>query len=222
MVAPLPDFQVTPENRRAVVPVRFSADNSTLFYTLQPVGVGGSWIAFNGRYDNLYALRLRTEAEPELIFDCAELGGLLCIGDFMELDGSVSVLAYTNGAEVVVLNGQGDTLNSITLEHDYVGYPTFGPAGDLVFYGADLAADTGGPPMPEMGYLYRVAPPTAPHEVLAGDAGLLYPAAWLDDTHVVVNYVSGENWGVALVGLDGLLDVLQSEPTALFVDVLRE
>jgi hypothetical protein len=37
-----------------------------------------------------------------------------------------------------------------------------------------------------------------------------------------VNYVSGENWGVSLVGLDGLLDVLESEPAALFVDVLRE
>lgn len=222
LVTPLPDFENPAEGFRALTPVRFSADGSTLFYTLQPVGIGGSWIGFNGRYDNLYALRLRTEAPPELIFDCATIGSLLCIGDFSELDGAVNALAYTNGTEVVILNGSGETLNSITLEHDYVGYPTFGPGGDLVFYGADLLEETDGPPTPEMGYLYRVAPPTAPHELLVSDPGLLYPAEFLDGATVLVNYVHDNNWGVAIAGLDGTLTPLLEAVNASFVEVVAD
>jgi hypothetical protein len=92
----------------------------------------------------------------------------------------------------------------------------------MIFYGADLASESEGPPTPEMGYIYRVAPPTAPSEVLAADPGLLFPAAWLDDTQVVVNFTSGGNWGVAIVALDGSWQALESAPNAVFVDVLPE
>jgi len=75
--------------------------------------------------------------------------------------------------------------------------------------------------LPDQGTLYRVAPPTAPHEVLASSPGLLMPQGWLDATHVAVAYSSGgDNWGTAVVGLDGSIEVLQAEPNATFVDVL--
>jgi len=209
------------EDRWTPVPVRFSEDNSTLFYSQQPVGMGGTWNAFVGRYDNLYALRLGTEAEPTLIFDCTGEQNILCIGDFIELEGQVTTLAYVEGSSVVILNGAGTVLNTLTLEDDYVGYPTFGPTGELVFYGADLDEGPNASIMPNMGTIYRVAPPTAPKEVLASDPGLLFPRDWLDGTHVVAGYTGGnDDWGTALVGLDGSLQIVDSEPNGSYVGVL--
>ncbi len=209
------------EDRWTPVPVRFSEDKSTLFYTQQPIGMGGMWSSFVGRYDNLYALHLEAEAEPALIFDCAGEQSILCIGDFIELEGQVTSLAYVEGSSVVILNGAGAVLNTIALEDDYVGYPTFGPTGELSFYGADQDEGPNASIMPLMGTIYRVAPPTAPQEVLASAPGLLFPAGWMDGTHVVTGYATGgDNWGTAIVGLDGTLQVLDSAPNGSFVDVL--
>ena len=47
------------ENRIAT-PVRFTADGQTLFFTWQPMGLGGGWSSFVGRYDNLYRCLLYT------------------------------------------------------------------------------------------------------------------------------------------------------------------
>jgi len=211
------------ENRQTPVPVRFSEDNNTLFYTLQPIGMGGMWNAFVGRYDNLYAKRLGTEAEPTLIFDCAGEQNILCIGDFIELEGQVTTLAYVEGGSVAILNGAGTVLNTLNLEDDYVGYPTFGPTGELVFYGADLDEGPNASIMPLNGTIYRVAPPTAPYEVLVSDPGLLFPRDWLDGTHVVASYSSGnDDWGTAIIGLDGSLQVVDSEPNGSYVAVLSQ
>lgn len=223
VVAPLPELQSAQEDglSQALVPVRFSEDNSTLYYTIQPIGLGGMWSSFVGRYQNLYTLRLNTEAEPTLIFDCAHHDASLCLGDFYEIQGQVSTLAYVDDKAVVIVNGQGDVLNTIALDDDYVGFPTFGPGGELVFYGADLSQGPDASILPEQGTLYRVAPPTASPEVLASAQGLLLPNAWLDAGHVVVGYSSGgENWGAAVVSLDGSLSILQSEPNASFAVVL--
>ena len=223
VVMPLPPLLSESEGmRQALTPVRFSADNSTLYYTLQPVGLGGAWSSFVGRYDNLYALRLNTDADPALIYDCQNDHIVLCIGDFYEVENQVANLAYVDGLNVAILNGFGETVNTISLNHDYVGYPTFGPGGELTFYGADLSDSPEASLQPELGAIYRLAPPTAPHELLASAPELSIPQSWLDDTHVVVSYYhdDGAYWGVAVVGLDGSLQVLQSEPGASFVDVL--
>ncbi|MFW5942283.1 MAG: hypothetical protein ACOCXI_10810 [Chloroflexota bacterium] len=217
-VSPLPAYESGDLHQRALVPVRFSSDNSTLYYTVQPMGLGGSWASFVGRYDNLYALRLNSDAEPTLIFDCAEHDQLLCIGDFYELDGQVSALAYVDEGNVVIQNGEGQVLNTLTPEAEYVGYPTFGPGGELVFYSADLSDEA---PVPQQASLHRVAPPTAPAETPLSDPGLLTPQGWLDATHVIVAYTDGsESWGTAIVGLDGSLQVLDAHANAGFTDVV--
>ncbi len=211
------------EDRWTPVPVRFSEDNSTLFYTQQPIGMGGIWNAFIGRYDNLYALRLGTDAAPRRIFDCTGEQNRLCIGDFIELEGQVTTLAYVEGSSVVILNGAGAVLNTVALEDDYVGYPTFGPAGELVFYGADLDEGPNASIMPLMGTIYRVAPPTAPHEMLASAPGLFLPRDWLDPAHIVVGYTgSNEEWGMAIVDLQGSLQIVDVEPNGSYVGVLSQ
>lgn len=206
---------------RVMVPIRFSDDNSILYYTLQPYGMGGAWNAFVGRYDNLYALRLKSEAPPELLFDCSSLQVTLCLGDFSVVDNQVTGIAYVNGDKALVLeNGAGQVLNTIEVDAGYVAYPTWGPGGELVFYGADIE-DTAGPPQPTEATIYRVAPPTAPAEALASDPGLLPPQAWLDGTHVVVGYSEdGDNWGTAVVSVNGDLQVVESAPNGSLVAVL--
>jgi hypothetical protein len=223
MDAPLLGLDTQTFADRAVVPVRFSADNRTLFYTLQPLYGDGPWNSFTGRYDNLYALPLdgntvdASQIQP--LFDCADHGLFLCLGDFAESEGQLTALAYVDANNALVIhNGAGTNLNVIALDADYVGFPTFGPGGELVFYSAEFGPD---PLRPAPGTIYRVAPPTAPHEIVASAEGLLMPQAWLDATHVVAGY-SGQPdvWGTAIVGLDGSLQVLQEEPNASFIAVI--
>lgn len=195
----------------ALVPIRFSEDGSVLYYALQPYGLGGMWSSYVGRYHNLYAVATDGSGTPELVFDCADLGLGLCLGDFFLVDNTVTGLAYVDreAGAVVIQNGAGDVLNTLKAETEYVGYPTWGPGGELVYYTADLSDDPAANPLPEVGFLQRVAPPTAPAETLASDPALLLPIRFLNDTHVVVGW-AGENdsRGLALVGVDGSVQVL--------------
>jgi hypothetical protein len=53
---------------------------------------------------------------------------------------------------------------------------------------------------------------------------LSLPQSWFDPSHVVISYYhsDGDYWGAAVVGLDGSLQVLESEPYPTFVGVLTE
>jgi hypothetical protein len=223
MDAPLLDLDTQMFADRTLVPIRFSADNRTLFYTLQPLYGDGPWSSFTGRYDNLYALALDGSPlsvdQQQPLFDCADIDLFLCLGDFAEHSGELSALAYVDANNAVIIgNGAGENLNVITLDVDYAGFPTFGPGGELVFYTAEFGPDI---TRPAAGSIYRVAPPTAAPETLASAEGLLPPQAWLDGRHVVVGYSgAAETWGTAIVGLDGTLQVLQDEPNASFIAVI--
>lgn len=207
-------------SRRVLTPVRFSDDNSILYYSLMPYGIGGAWNAFTGRYDNLYALRLKSEAEPELLFDCTPQSLTLCLGDFFVVENQVTGLAYVDaGNNLIVENGAGDVLNTIDVDAGYVAYPTWGPSGELVFYAADIE-EMEGPPRATAATIYRVAPPTAPAEALVSDPSLLPPQAWLDGSRAVVGYSylrdDQSHFGAAVVDVNGNLRVIESS----LVDVL--
>lgn len=195
----------------ALKPIRFSDDGSRLYYALQPYGLGGIWSSYVARYSNLYAVTTDGASTPERIFDCADVGLGLCLGDFFLVDNTLSALAYVDQwtGTVVIQNGVGNVLNTLEAEHDYIGYPTWGPSGELVYYTAAPPDDPSVSPLPEMGYLHRVAPPTAPAETLAADPALLLPIGFLNDTQVIVGW-AGENdsRGLALVGIDGSVQVL--------------
>ncbi len=211
---------------RAITPIRFDEAGDTLFYTVQPYGIGGSWISFNGRYDNLYAIAADLSGEPQKIFDCADKGLFLCLGDFFVADGNVAGLAYVDreAGAVIVENDAGELLNTLPATGDYVGYPTWGPTGELVYYTATLAGTSGGPPTPAMGNLQRVAPPTAPAETVAADPALALPVGFLDDSRVVVNWVTEAEsglWGLALAGIDGVVEPLDVPAGASVAGIAR-
>jgi hypothetical protein len=137
----------------------------------------------------------------------------LCLGDFVEHERRADGPGLCGRQQRRRRqNGAGENLNVIALDVDYVGFPTFGPGGELVFYAAEFGPDIRCARQP--GTIYRVAPPTAAPETLASAEGLLPPQAWLDGTHVVVGYSgAAETWGTAIVGLDGTLQVLKTSPT---------
>lgn len=206
---------------RALQPIRFSDDGSMLYYANQPYGIGGSWIAFVGRYDNLYAVPTDGSSSPELIFDCADIGAGLCIGDFILYENIVNGLAYVDRAQnaVIIDNGQGQILNTLVSEEAYIGYPTWSPTGELIYYTADIV-ESDGPPAPEVGFLHRVAPPIAPAEVLLADPGLLLPVRYLNDTQLIVQWLATDgNWTFALVNSDGTVQTFDLPLGASIIDV---
>jgi hypothetical protein len=216
----LEEFAGTEQGPSAVVPIRFSADGSTLFYSHQPIGIGGSWVAFVGRYNDLYSTPSAGGAVSEL-FRCADRGPLMCLGDFFLVENQATTLVYTNDQtkEVVVLNGQGETINTIAVDAEYVGYPTISETGELVFYTATLGENF---PNPSEAAISRVAPPTAPPEVVAGDPNLVLPQGFLDGSRLVTTYVmEGSSWGTAVVELaTGTVQPLSQWPNATYIGIL--
>lgn len=182
-----------------VRPVRFSADGQTLFFTWEPDGLGGSWAAFNGRYDDLWRVPA-VGGEPQKVFDCTDAGLFLCLGDFRD-DGTLATI--DTDRVIHVLGPDGAELVSIPTAGDYAGYPTFNPAGDLFYSVADIDETSEGMPPPEPGTIYRVAPPYSGEPVMvATGEGLLLSAMrdiFLNGETVVVNSASGEQWGTALL-----------------------
>jgi hypothetical protein len=182
-----------------------------LYYALQPYGIGGIWSSYVGRYDNLHALSTEAGGMPETIFDCADYGLGLCLGDFFVAGNTVTGLVYVDAAAgaVVIQDGEGVVLNTLVAEEEYVGYPTWGPGGELVYYSATLSDDPNSVAAPKMGFLHRVAPHTAPAETVASDPALLLPIRFFNETQVVVNWAGeDDSWGLALVGIDGVLQRL--------------
>lgn len=204
---------------RALIPVRFSTTGETLVYTLQPIGLGGMWSAFHGRYDNLYTIPV-AGGEPTLVYDCAADGRFLCIGDFhMFRDQAPTVALVDAGAGTVIVRSDGQDLNILPVDASYVAFPTFGPTGELIFYSADLSEEE---ILPQAASIHRVAPPTAPAETVVSDPQILLPQRFFDDSHLAVGYAAGEDsWGVALVNIhQATVQPLVEWPNAAIVGVL--
>jgi hypothetical protein len=191
-----------------------------LFYARQPIGIGGSWRAFVGRYDSLSSIPA-AGGEASDHFNCGDAGLFLCIGDFYLVNGQLANIAYTDdqAGAVVVLTGDGGAINNLPAEVNYIGYPTFSPTAELVYYTAELTEDS---ILPVAASLHRVAPPTAPSEVVVSDPALLLPNQFIDDARLIVGYAPDEStFGNAIVNLmDGSVTPLSQWPTASVVAVL--
>lgn len=203
-----------PDPHRAITPVR--QDGDTIYFTVQPNGIGGSWEAFTGCYDSLY--RLVPGGEPERLFECAE-NGILCLGA-LSPDGAV--LAYTDSRDMSLHLIQADStpLTTIATDGSYSGYPTFMPSGNLVYYTAVINPDSNGFPTAQPGTLYYLAAPyTAPATEIISGAGIMFPVAAYDEQHLIINYNDElGQWGNALLTLGtNSVAPLQPWPGTYFV-----
>jgi len=204
---------------RIVTPLRFTADGATLYFTWEPIGLGGSWNAFNGRYDNLYRVAVAGGA-PEKVFDCAGMGLFLCAGDFLD-DGTV---AYIDTNRVIHVAGpDGAELAAVPTTADYAGYPTFGPTGDLYYSEAVIPVNDPGLAVPAPGTVYRLAAPYTGAPALVATADGLLPSAtgrpFLDADHLVVGYFQNEMWGTAVLSSAGDITPLEPWPNATLAAV---
>jgi hypothetical protein len=207
--------QVTNNEARYVIPVRFAADNISLYYAMQPNGLGGGPFSFVGKYDTLYQLPI-AGGESKLIYSCpsADLVNL-CIGDISADD---TTLAYTEVKEKVVklIRLDGTVINSFTAPgENYLGQPTFAPNGNLAFISITFNPDSPKeqPPTPNPGYISFVAPPyTDEPQILLTDNSVLTLWEWLDDSHVAYGFTSAEHFspGVGLVSLEAQTSTLST------------
>lgn len=207
---------------RVIVPIRFSPDGQKLHYALQPLGIGGSWVSFGGRYDSLYVIPT-AGGQPTEIFQCPP-DGLLCLGDFAG-EGDALRVAHTDMAKktIYILAADGVTINEFSFpDADFLGYPSFGPSGELAFYVAAIGEHVDGFPVPQPGTVYRVQPPYdgEPQPVKSGDS-VATLMGWLDTEHLVYNSIDpGGNWGTAVTTLSGDALTWGSGPTQ-FITILR-
>lgn len=209
---------------RGLMPMRFSDDNRALVYAVQPFGIGGSWNSFVGNYDNLHIIST-SGGEPTAVFDCAAEGLFLCVGDFTMFGSELTGIVYVDpeAQAVIAENAEGQTLNTFNVSDEYVGYPTFSPGGELVFYSADLSETS---ITPDAATLYLAAPIIAPSEVVATDPQMMPPRVemFLDMSHVVVGYTDEAGmFGQAIVNIhEQTLTPLVQWPAAIATAVLRE
>lgn len=211
------------EENRFAIPIRFSVDGQTLYFALQPLGVGGSWVSFSGRYDSLHAVPT-SGGQPAERFRCPE-GNLLCLGDFKE-NGEDITVAYTDSANKTIyllLGDDGETVNQFSFPlADFLGYPTFGPGGELAFYVATLAEHADGYPVPRPGTVYVLQPPDEgePQPVKSDDS-VATIIGWLDSERLVYNSIDpGGNWGTVVTSLSGDAWIWGPGPTE-FITILR-
>ncbi|MGH2535952.1 MAG: hypothetical protein ACRDHL_00995 [Candidatus Promineifilaceae bacterium] len=205
------------DERDVLAPLRLAADGQSLYFTWEPSGIGGSWAAFSGRYDNLYRLAL-SGGEPELVFDCAPSGVTLCLGDFLPADGT---LAYTDAEGVIHVQAAGGAaLATIASQSAFAGYPTFNSQGGLIYYTAELSSDQG-PPAADPGRIHYLASPySGAPSLLAEAPGLTTPIAFLDEGHLLAHYADpGQQWGAAVVSLDGELIPVEPWPAAQVIAI---
>jgi Tol biopolymer transport system component len=209
-------------DNRFVVPIRFSSDGQQLYYALQPIGVGGSWVAFNGRYDSLYAVPT-SGGQPTELFRCPA-DSLLCLGDFTG-EGEFLRVAYTDpaGKAIHVLAADGQEINHFTFpEADFLGYPAFGLGGELAFYTAAIAEHPDGYPVPQPGTIYIVQPPyNGQPEPVKSDDSLAMIIGWLCSDRLIYNSIDpGGNWGTTTTNLAGEATIWGPGPTQ-FITILR-
>lgn len=205
--------QVENQEQRYAEPVRFSPDNSTLFYALQPDGLGGFIFNFTGRYDAMYRIPT-TGGQPQLIYACPQ-EQIICIGDISP-DGSA--LAYTQQGQAVVqvIGADGNPVSSLTPPAtDYVGSPVFGPTGNLAFVSLTLTqVSTDTLPLPNPGYISLVPPPyTGQPQTILTDNSVASLWEWVDDRRLIYGSIDAEgNIGTALITTDGQRIALSPNP----------
>lgn len=191
---------------RYIEPVRFSADNSTLYYALQPDGLGGSIFSFSGVFDSMYSVSV-AGGQPELIYACPTAENPICIGDISP-DGRVLVYAQPGEGVIQVISNDGSLVSSLTPPTaDYLGQAIFGPTGTLAFVSAMLSqpASEDELPLPNPGYISLIDPPyTGRPRTLLTDNSVATLWEWVDETRLAYGSINESgDIGTTIVTTDG-------------------
>jgi hypothetical protein len=162
----------------------WSADGQSLYFSKEPVGIGG-YILFAGA-SNLYKIDLKTKAITEIIPQVASTAPQACL-DAISGDYRFVADHCTQGV-ITIRDLQAGGTTSIKAPSDAGGFRVMGsarfsPAGDLVAF-----ALAKGDPSNEQGWV-AVGPRSGGEGkiVFAGEAGSYYTVlGWLDDQTLLV------------------------------------
>jgi len=205
---------------RYLAPVRFTTDSSTLYYALQPNGIGRGAFNFGGRFDNLYQIPI-AGGDPTLRHACTTDQYPLCIGDISP-DGSTLAYVDPETESINLVDANGAVLNSFQGpgEH-YLGQPTFSPAGALGFLSITFTEATEEtPPSPNPGTLsYVAAPYTTDPQTLTANNNIVGIWEWLDDNQLAYGVTTADTFsvGVSTVSLDGqVIDLSANFPLGVW------
>jgi hypothetical protein len=202
-----------------IQPLRFVGDSDLLF-TIGPDGRGGSWNASTGRYSDLYRASI-SSGENDLIYECpADDYFSFCIGA-ISADGAYFAVTNREANEIALFSMDGTPAGTYSGPgQDYTGFPTFGPAGDLVFMTADVAEDQ---ITIEQAYLSLVAKPYETAATTLLREPLSYIWDWVDAQHILYTAVEdGQtvSFSPSLVSSDGAVERLP-KTYGLFQGVLH-
>jgi hypothetical protein len=134
-------------------------------------------------------------------------------------------VAYTDtaGKTIYVQTADGATAGQFSFpEADFIGYPTFGPGGELAFYVATVSEHANGTPIAQPGAIYLVLPPyDGQPQLVKSDDTVGTLIGWLDSDHLVYNSIDpGGNWGTGVTSLAGEAMIWGAGPTQ-FITILR-
>jgi hypothetical protein len=183
----------------------WSADGKALYFSKEPVGLGG-YILFAGA-SNLYKIDLATKEVSEIIPQTPVSNLQICLD---AISGDYRMVADNCTLDVITVRDlQNGTTATIQAPTDLIGFrlmgsARFSPSGDRLAF-----AMAQGNPDDELGWV-AVGDSTggASKLVLVGDAGSYYSVlGWLDDQTLLVqaNTLGNPNVGSQLfiVGADG-------------------
>jgi hypothetical protein len=185
-----------------VQPIRF-LDNGDLLFTIEPDGRGGSWNASTGRYRNLYQNSM-SRGDNGLVYECpVEDDSSFCIGD-ISADGAYFAVTKRDTGEITVFQMDGMPAGTYSGPgQDYVGHPTFSPAGDLVFMSADVLEDR---ITIDQAFMSLVLKPYEKEATTILREPLSYIWDWVDEQHILYTAVEvgqGNSFLLSLVNLEG-------------------
>lgn len=173
------DFIWEPETESNIVrPLSISSDGEMVYYSLEPVGLGGQWPEPLGRSTSLYSISTWWYGTPTPHFDCGN--DYWCISDFSdELDLLVSV---QEGTIQIFELSSGNLLAQVPAPEDYptVRQAMISSDGVIVFLGV-VEGGFGDPP--ENVGIFTLQPPYQGEPLLVlHDPGLLNLLAWSSPT----------------------------------------
>lgn len=174
----------TIENPIQLVAELWSADGQSLYFSKEPVGIGG-YIIFGGA-SNLYKIDINTKQVSEIIPQSPSTGPQTCLD---AISGDYRFVADHCTQDVITIRDlQAGTSTSIQAPVDVTGYRTMGsarfsPTGDRVAFA--LAQSN---PDDEHGWVAVGSMTGGQSElILVGEAGSFYTVqGWLDDQTLLV------------------------------------
>jgi Tol biopolymer transport system component len=183
---------------RALRVLRWSADGQRLFFSREPLGLGG-YILFGG-FSNLWAMNLADGAAREIVPDSA--AGAICLDDISP--DETQVAHHCSQKSISVLSPAGGGVTTIlpppeAVEFGQLGDARFSPDGSRVAFA--LARGT---PDAEQGWVAVSQGMSGPARLAATSPADDYFSVWdwLDDQTLILQS-HGATPGVWLVGADG-------------------